>query len=289
MNRVLVLGATGALGKALLKKLSQRGLRTRALAPTDDAARKIEAVADQVRVGDASRQETLATLCDDVDAVVSALGKPVSLFSNDDASFHDVDFRGNSNVLELALCRNVKRFIYISIYGSEFYGDDFALARAHRDFERLLKDSGISHTILRPVGLFSGILDLLKMAREGAVITIGTGEHKTNPIHHEDLAQLAVEHLDAGPDLREVGGPDVFTRWQIGEMVCKAMDCPGHVRVPDLAAGLGVPLVRLYDRNFFDKLAFFKEVLTRDAVAPPCGTHRLQSFVEEAARDLKAA
>lgn len=287
MKKVLVLGATGAIGRAALSILRRRGLSTRALVQGEAGA--LRSIADEVRVGEVTDPGSLAGVCDEVDVVISALGKPVSLFSNDDSSFHEVDFNGNANVLKEAATHGVKRFVYISIFGSEWFGDDFAVARAHRDFEELLQSSGLGYAILRPVGLFSGMLDFLTMAKRGAVITLGTGESRTNPIHHEDLAQLAVERMEGENAIDDAGGPDVYTRWEIGELACRAMGCDNHVRLPELAMAAGLPLVNIYDRNFFDELAFFKEVLTHDVVAPPYGTHHLEDFLLEAAEKMKAA
>ncbi len=287
MKRILVVGASGALGRAILQELRHRGFATRALV-TPGSEDKLTGLADEIRAGDALAPDSLAGICDEIDGVISALGKPVSLFRDDDSSFHDVDFLGNSNILEIALRRGVKHFVYISIFGSEAYGPDFAIARAHRDFENLLRSFPIHHAIIRPVGLFSGLRDLLLMAQKGAVITLGRGEARTNPIHHEDLAKIAVDHLEDERTLLEVGGPEIYTRWEIGEMACQAMNCENHVRLPDLAATIGIPLLHIYDRNFFDKLAFFKQVLTRDCVAPKAGTQRLPDYFATLAETLKA-
>jgi uncharacterized protein YbjT (DUF2867 family) len=290
MNQVLVVGSSGAIGQALLRKLREKGLSTRALARNEADAEKMRDLTDDLRLADARRPEAVSGLCDQIDAVISAMGKPVSLFSNDSSTFHDVDYAANSHILEQAHRRGVRRFVYISIFGSELYGNDLAIARSHRDFERLLAGSGMSHAILRPVGLFSAMTDLLRMARKGAVITLGRGAARTNPIHHEDLASLAIEQLDASENiLLEAGGPDILTRWEIGEMACEAMGCDMHVRLPDLAAHLALPMLQFYDRNFFHKLAFFKTVLTRDAVAPQRGQLRLKDFLQEAAQKIRAA
>jgi len=286
---VLVIGATGALGKAALRMFKQRGIQTRALAVHEGQALKIRTLADEIWIGDATRPETLTGLCEDVDLVFSALGKPVSLFSEEKASFHEIDFHGNANVIKEAALAGVERFVYVSIFGSEAYGDDFAVARAHRDVERLLQSSGMAYTILRPVGLFSGFLDLLTMAQRGAVITLGTGEARTNPIHYDDLVDLAGDNLQGENVILEAGGPEIFTRWELGEMASQAMGCRTHVRIPDLAAGFALPLMRFYDQAFFDKLAFFKQVLTTDAVATPRGIRRLEDFFHEAAEKMKAA
>ena len=41
-----------------------------------------------------------------------------------------------------------------------------------------------------------------------------------------------------------------------------------------------LPLLKLFNRNLFDKLAFFVEVMQHDTIAPRLGKLRLKEYVE---------
>lgn len=280
MKKVLVAGATGSLGTKVLKELKDRKYFVRALASSSESADKVRAVADEVVVGDASKMSALDGICDGIDVVFSSVGKSVSLFSSDEQTFFEGDYLANKNILDQAKEAQVERFVYISIYGSHQFGD-FELASVHRHVEQEMAQSGLGYTIIRPVGLFSGLLDVLRMAQLGAVLTVGEGENKTNPIYEGDLAIVCVDHLEKGPEILEVGGPVVYTRNQIAEMAIRMVGNALHFHVPETFVEGSLPLLQFYDQNFFDKLAFFKTVLTHDAVVPQYGSKRLEEYFSE--------
>ncbi len=249
MKKVLVAGATGGLGKKVLQELKHRGYFVRALAVNAKGADKIKDIADEVVIGDASKPESIVHLCEQIDIVFSAIGKNVSLFANDDQSFFDIDYQANKNLIEQAKKNGVKRFVYISIYGSDLYGDA-ELANVHRKIEKELLSSQMSVTIIRPVALFLGLLDVLRMAKNGVVITVGSGKNKTNPIHEDDLAKVCVDHLEEGPTILEVGGPNIYTRDQIAEFAIKAVGGNvQHVHLPETIVNGSLPLLQFYDQT----------------------------------------
>jgi uncharacterized protein YbjT (DUF2867 family) len=287
MKKILIAGAAGGLGKEVLEELKRRGYYVKALAIDDKDASKIKNIADEVAIGDASDPETLSGIMDNTDIVFSALGKSVSLFSPDDTSFFEVDYTANKNLIDKAKESGVKRFVYISIYGSDKFGE-FELAKVHRNVEKELFDSGMSYTIIRPVGMFTGLLDYIRMAKNGLIVTSGKGENKTNPIHEEDLAVLCADNIEEGEEIIEAGGPEIFTRNQIAELAREAVGDAVHIHIPEVIVEGSLPLVKMYNESFFDKLAFFNNVLTHDVVAPQYGSRKLKDYFEEMAGKVDA-
>src|SRR3954452_6066530 len=188
MTLVLVPGATGNLGRHIVDQLLKRGYHVRVLAR--DARRVPGKVASgcEVFIGDATRPETLNGICRGVDAVVSALGAPISLgLSRRGSSFRDVDYLGNANILKEAEQAGVTRFVYVSVFGEKACGH-LEYVRAHEDFVGLLRKSEIPSTVVRPTGFFSAFSEVLKMARKGRLALIGDGMSRTNPVHELDIA-----------------------------------------------------------------------------------------------------
>jgi uncharacterized protein YbjT (DUF2867 family) len=96
---VLVAGASGVVGRELSLLLKRRGHYVRTLSKHPGRAARLAAVADDVRVIDATVRASLAGVCDGIDVVVSTPGAPVSPSGAGKGSFFDVDARANLNLL----------------------------------------------------------------------------------------------------------------------------------------------------------------------------------------------
>lgn len=77
-SRLLVLGATGGTGRLIVKQALARGFAVRALVRSREKATDLAGA--ELFVGDARDQAALALALEGQDAVVSALGTPVSPF-----------------------------------------------------------------------------------------------------------------------------------------------------------------------------------------------------------------
>ena len=111
-KRVLVAGATGYLGRHLLRAFSDAGYSVRALARSPDKLIGLEPWVDEVFVGEATDPSTLTGLCEGLDIVVSALG---ITRQSDGLTYDDVDYRANRHLLDAALEAGVGHFTYIHL------------------------------------------------------------------------------------------------------------------------------------------------------------------------------
>lgn len=277
--KVLVAGASGALGTEVLKLLRQGGHDLRGLVHSEESFEKVRPLTNDIAVADASEGPTeIKNVTEGCSIVISALGKSVSLFSNDDNSFMESDFFGNSNLLDDALKNGVRRFIYVSIKGADT-GQEYEIAKAHKKFEEALQASEIDYTIIRPVGFFSGLNDLAIMAKRKLIPIVGSGEAKTNSIHQKDLAEVVVEYLEDGPELVEVGGPLVHTRMEMAEMIKNKV---GGVilPVPEKVAEFGMFLPELVSDDISDKLKYFKYITSNDMIGETRGKITFKQYLE---------
>ena len=112
MKKILVAGATGYLGKYLVKELISRDYEVRALSRTSSKAAKLEEYTEDTFIGEVTSPETLEGICDGVDAVISSIG---ITRQQDGYTYMDVDYQGNKNILDQALKNNVQKFIYVSV------------------------------------------------------------------------------------------------------------------------------------------------------------------------------
>lgn len=284
MKKVLIAGATGQLGRHVVNELRRRGYATRALVRDPSRLNELKQLPGEFFIGDATQPATLRGVCDGVDVVFSSLGAPLTLArTRGGLTYRDVDYAANKNLLAEALRAGVGKFIYVSVFGAELMTDS-PYVRAHEDFVRELKNSPINYTVIRPTGFFSAHTEIIEMARRGAVMLIGKGDKRTNPIHEEDLAVVCAEAIKAPQGEIAVGGPEAYTRRETVELAFAALGkTPKIYRMPVWAVSLMLKPLRLFDPRLYEMMSFLVAVMQRDVVAPPTGTRSLARFMREAA------
>jgi uncharacterized protein YbjT (DUF2867 family) len=277
---VLVAGATGYLGGYVAREFKSRGYFVRALVRSRERAGELKDVVDEVVVGEVTEPETIRAVCDGMDVVFSSVGITKQ---KGNLTFKDVDYQGNRNLLDAARGAGVKKFIYTSVFrGPSLLHLD--IVKAHEDFVTVLKASGMRYAILRPTGFFSDMGEYLKMARKGRVYLIGKGENRINPIHGADLAEVCVDAVDRDVLEVDVGGPEILTHREIGQLALKAAGKHERITsVPLWAMRGAVSLTRVFNRHQGELLAFFTEAMTADALAPATGSRSLSNHFNELA------
>lgn len=274
---VLVAGATGSVGMEIVRELMARRHRVRGL------SRRPCTIADEAVQADATTTD-LSGVCRDVDVVISALGASVSPNAKEKRSFESVDYVGNSRLLAEALKSGVKRFIYVSVHVEEGYRNNGYIV-AHERFVDDLRASGISHTVIRPTGIFSAFLELLNYARQGPVPVLGSGQAKSNPVHEGDVAAAAIGALESGPAAISIGGPDILSRREIAEEVFHALGKkPRVMKMPVGVFGILTRLMSLGSPRKKDLFDFLKAVAVTDCVAPALGKQRFADYLRAHAR-----
>ncbi|WP_112238639.1 SDR family oxidoreductase [Kribbella monticola] len=187
---LLVTGATGHVGRLLVEELTARGAAFRALVrnPRDDLP------AEQV-IGDLDRPLDLRGV-DEVFLLVPGTGLE-----------HTV------NVVTAAREAGVRRLVYLSSYA--VLGDPVpAMGRWHHERERLIRDSGIPATFLRPTGFMTNAFDWVPTIKAGGYVLDPIGPGRSAPIDPADIAAVAATVLtEDGHEKREytLTGPEAFT------------------------------------------------------------------------------
>ncbi|HEX8693979.1 MAG TPA: SDR family oxidoreductase [Longimicrobium sp.] len=279
MELVLVAGATGQLGRYVVRELKARGYRVRALTRAPERLRAAGVEADEAARGDLLDSASLGAACAGVDAVLSCAGASMDLGAlGDRRSFLEVDWRGNRSLLAAARAAGARKLVYVSVFGGEAMSG-LEYTDAHERFVDELARSGLAHTVVRPTGFFSFLGEIAKMAKKGRGPVIGDGSARTNPIHEADVAVVCADAL-ASPE-REIaaGGPDVLTRREIVELAFRAVGRePKVTRVPPAVFRTMALLARPFNRRLAALLAFGAAVSQVDCVAPVRGTRRLEDY-----------
>lgn len=286
LKSVLVAGATGYLGKFVVRAFKEQGYYVRVLTRSRERLHETGPFTapalsqddyDDVFVGEITRPETLSGMLDGIDLVFSSVG--ISR-QRDRLTFEQVDYQCNKNLIELAEASGVKRFTYVSMQGAENIMG-LAITRAHEKVVDALRNSRLQYRIVRPCGYFSDMGVLYDMARKGRVYLVGEGVNKMSPIHGRDLARVCVETSEGEEVEVEAGGPEVMTQREAAQLAFDVASKPAKITVIPmwLARGL-VKFIGMLSTQFGDLADFIVTAGEIDGVGPPRGTITLRSYFE---------
>ena len=229
---ILVCGATGLLGRAVVERLVESGERCRALLrPSADAAPLAERGVEIAR-GDVTRPETLGDAVFGAHTVVTTVTAMGRLLGGEKGTtIAKTDGRGAQNLIDAAERAGVERFVYVS-YAGLAPDHTFPIGRAKRAAEARLEASPMRTTSVRPSAFqevwLSRLVGLDWPNRKATVY--GRGDNPIRYVAVDDVA-AAVVHAAVADDasaLLEFGGPEALTR---NEVVARARAAVGELEV----------------------------------------------------------
>jgi uncharacterized protein YbjT (DUF2867 family) len=197
---VLVVGASGSIGRLVVDEAVRKGHAVRALARDPRKARRLFPDVEVV-AGDLTRPDTLTAAVDGVDAIVFTHGSD----GGGKAGAEAVDYGGVRSVLAALAGRSVRIALMTAIGVTNGEGDYNRQTEAHdwkRRGERLVRTSGLPYTIVRP-----GWFDYNKADEHRLVLLQGdrrhAGDSRDGVIARRQLAEVLVASLTSDVALRK--------------------------------------------------------------------------------------
>ena len=212
-RRILVLGGTGTIGRATVRALAARGHAVVCLVrrrdpsgPADPLALPAGATA---RVADVTDPASLARdglRGEPFDVLISCLASRTGL--PDDA--WAIDYQAHVNALEAAKAAGVTQVILLSAICVQ--KPVLAFQHAKLAFERVLIESGLAYTIVRPTAFFKSLSGQIDRVRRGKpFLVFGDGLLTAcKPISDDDLGRYladCIDHEDRRNRILPIGGP----------------------------------------------------------------------------------
>jgi NADH dehydrogenase len=224
---VLVTGATGFVGREVVRRLRNDGFLVRALVRPQSVGPAGDDPGLRTVASDVTRPEGLADAARGCDAAVHLVG---ILRETPDQTYEAVHERGTANLAAACVAAGVRRIIHVSALGAG-RGIDTGYFRSKDAAEATIRESGLDWTILRPAiihGPQGGFM--VQMARmvahPGPVPLIGRGLQVLQPVWVEDVAAACAAALARPATVGrtvDLGGPDILTLRGFYRRLCLAV------------------------------------------------------------------
>ncbi|MGQ4646788.1 NAD(P)H-binding protein [Lyngbya aestuarii] len=210
----LVTGATGQIGRRVIRVLRERELPVRAFARLMSRYGELENRGAEIFIGDLRQDKDIQKACRGVKYIISSHGSG--------GNAQALDYRANIELIDQAKENGVEHFVFISVLGADRGYEDAPTFKAKRAVEKYLQRSGLNYTILRPSGLASNLIPLAEQFRQtGIYLLNGNPKNRTSIVSTDDLAQIIVDSITveaARNQIFPVGGSDILQREDIPQI-----------------------------------------------------------------------
>jgi uncharacterized protein YbjT (DUF2867 family) len=293
---VLVVGATGVLGRETVRCLREAGHRVRGMTRHAERIRDLESMGAEPVVGDLTDAASLVRACADVDRVLATAHAALGRGRNRSEA---VDDAGHRSLIEAARDARVARFVYTSALGAavdhpvDFFRTKWAI-------EQHLASSGLEHVVLRPAAFMEwhahafngkGVLE------NGRAVILGSGKKPRNFVSAHDVATIAARTLTAETPqgrMLTITGPGNFTNDEVAQLYFRLAGVPARiVHVPRMAllaiASIARPfhpgIARVVRLASLGDDAFPETFDARESGEHAIGPTTLEAFVRERVRE----
>ena len=209
---ILVVGATGYLGRLIARTLLDHGKAVRVLVRPGSSYDDLVAAGAEPVTADLKDPASLPACCAGVEAIVSTAN---SALRGGDDTVESVDRDGNRNLVDAATAAGVRHFVFISTLGAS-PDSPVPFMRAKGETEQRLRDSGMRWTVLQPNFYmdiwFPMVVGGPALAGE-SVTLVGEGRRRHSVVAMRDVAAYAIAALDqeAIGQTLIIGGPEPVT------------------------------------------------------------------------------
>jgi uncharacterized protein YbjT (DUF2867 family) len=214
-GRILVTGATGLAGSAVIREFVRNGYPVRALVRSRATARAFEAFPTVELVeGDMSRPATLEEALSGVDRVL--------LISSPDQQMAE----RQSRFIDAARKADVRHLVKFSGLSAADVDTPFVFGSMHAEIERYLEGSGLAWTHLRPSQFMTEYLREVPTILAQSGLFLPLEDAKLVPVDVADIAKAAVALLTTpGHEAKiyAMSGPEALSMEEVAEQISRTI------------------------------------------------------------------
>ncbi|MCJ7545885.1 MAG: NAD(P)-dependent oxidoreductase [Deltaproteobacteria bacterium] len=212
--KTLVTGATGFIGKHLVKTLVEQGKDVRCLVRKTSDTQYLDDLGVELFYGDLLNKDSLKDIAKNVNIVYHLAGE---IYSNRSRDFYRVNFDGTRNLVEVCLPEKIERFVFLSsisaVGPNQKHGvllneqsscnpiDPYGKSKLKA--EKLLIQSLGKYkfpviivrapTVYGPSGKSKILKKILDKINRGSFVTLGNGKNLRSMCYIDNLIQLLIK------------------------------------------------------------------------------------------------
>jgi len=209
--KILVAGATGTNGQALLKELSARNVRCRALVRDIEKARPMASDTVELVPADFAEIETL-------DAAFAGIQKAFVAMP-----VHQNSSQWFSNFFRAAKTADIEHLVKLSAYGADSKSGS-EIVNAHGQSDRALLETGIPYTILRPNSFYQNMLWQADAIRTQGRFYLPVGDARISCVDVRDIADAAANILTSETHTNQtykLTGPEALNYHEVADTLAE--------------------------------------------------------------------
>ena len=189
---LLIIGATGTIGRQIAKKALSEGFKVKCLVRNLRKASFLKEWGADIVYGDLCIPQSLPNTLKGVTCIIDASTTRPYEFLTSEA----VDWVGKNSLLELAKKAKIKKYVFLSILNGH-KKDNIPFMELKLRFEKKLLESGISYTIFYLPSLFQGIISqyAVSILDQQTIVVPTNSENKMMYIDARDIADSVVNSL----------------------------------------------------------------------------------------------
>lgn len=273
----LVTGATGGLGRRIVRQLRDSDRSVRAFVRLSSHYTELEHRGAELFIGNLQQDKDIEKACQGVRYIISTHGS-----GGDPQTF---DYRANIELIDQAKKVGAEHFVFISVLGVEKGYEESLVFKAKREVEKYLQASGLNYTILRPSGFASSLLPLAERFQEnGVYLLIGDPKSRTSTVSTDDLAKIAIHAVEvegARNQIFPVGGPDLLQREDIPRIFGRLFNREPLVINPPLFVFDGLrDALGLFNPELKRSLGTLRVLLANEFFCKPVEIEHLESIFQ---------
>jgi len=212
---LLVVGATGTLGRQVTRRALDEGYQVRCLVRSFKKAAFLREWGAELVGADLCQPDTLPPVLEGITAVIdAATARP-----NDSQSIRQVDWEGKVSLIQAVKASGIERFIFFSILNAEQY-PNVPLMEIKRCTECFLAEADLNYTVLQLCGFMQGLIGQYAIPILERQSVWVTGE--SSPVAYmdtQDIAKFAIRALSV-PETEQKTFPVVGPRaWGADEII----------------------------------------------------------------------
>lgn len=191
--KVLVIGATGTLGRQIVKTALSQNYQVFCLVRNLRKARFLSEWGADLIYGDLSRPETLPRAFIDIDIVIDAATlRPDEEF----VGLREIELLGKLALVRCAQIAQVKKYIFFSFLCDEDLS--VPLLRVKKKVEKVIASSNLNFTIFQVSGFYQGLIAQYAIPiLEQQSIWLTDERLSVNYVNTQDVARICIKSLAA--------------------------------------------------------------------------------------------